>query len=161
MAAVRATTPIWQDEPYVPGAPLDGDRSCEVCVIGGGVGGIAGAWHLAGHGVRALVVEARDVASGASGRNGGFFLAGAAPMYDGMRDRWGRRRAARIYAATLAAQREMLAAADEAGAPLVVLAAQTHAERFYRRLGFLPAGQPYEVRGVPHRWMARYRPSRQ
>jgi glycine/D-amino acid oxidase-like deaminating enzyme len=61
-------------------------------------------------------VEAGQIASGATGRNGGFFLAGAAPMYDLMRDAWGRERAARIYATTLAAQGEMLAAADAAGA---------------------------------------------
>ena len=58
----------------------------------------------------------------------------------------------------LAVMRFLLAAADNAGAPLVVLAAQTHAEGFYRRLGFVPAGRPYLVRGVEHRWMGRYRP---
>ena len=57
-----------------------------------------------------------------------------------------------------AVMRFLLAAADDAGAPLVALAAQTHAERFYRRLGFLAAGSPYLVRGIEHRWMARYRP---
>lgn len=54
-----------------------------------------------------------------------------------------------------AVMRFLLDAADAAGVPRVVLAAQTHAEGFYRRLGFLPAGEPYLVRGVPHRWMAR------
>ena len=88
---MRATTPLWQEDAYTPGPPLDGDRTCEVCVVGGGIGGIATAWHLAARGIRALVVEAREVASGASGRNGGFFLAGAAPMYDAMRDRRRRR----------------------------------------------------------------------
>ena len=58
----------------------------------------------------------------------------------------------------LAVMRFLLAAADNAGAPLVVLAAQTHAEGFYRRLGFVPAGRPYLVRGVEHRWMGRHRP---
>ena len=57
-----------------------------------------------------------------------------------------------------AVMRFLLAAADDAGAPLVALAAQTHAERFYRRLGFMAAGSPYLVRGIEHRWMARYRP---
>ena len=51
--------------------------------------------------------------------------------------------------------RFLLAAADRAGAPKVVLSAQTHAEGFYRRLGFVPAGQPFLVKGIEHRWMAR------
>ncbi len=113
---MEATVPFWQDEPYTPFAPLEGDASAEVCVIGAGIGGIATAWHLGRRGIRALVLEAREVASGASGRNGGFFLAGAAPMYDRMRDRWGRDRARRIYAATLAGQEEMLRVAEGIGA---------------------------------------------
>lgn len=116
LVRVRATTPYWQDEPYVPRAPLDGDVECAVCVVGGGIGGIATAWHLAARGIRAVVVEAREVASGATGRNGGFFIAGAAPMYDEMRDRWGRERALRVYRATLDGQRAMLAVAGEVGA---------------------------------------------
>jgi len=54
-----------------------------------------------------------------------------------------------------AVMRFLLAAADEAGIGRVVLAAQLHAEAFYRRFGFLPAGRIYGVRGVRHRWMAR------
>jgi gamma-glutamylputrescine oxidase len=111
-----ATTPLWQDVPYEPRPPLDGPRTCEVCVIGAGIGGIATAWRLARRGLSVLVLERRTVASGATGRNGGFFIAGAAPMYDEMREMWGRQRAARVYGATLAAQQEMLDAADAAGA---------------------------------------------
>ena len=57
-----------------------------------------------------------------------------------------------------AVMRFLLAAADEAGEPTVVLNAQTHADRFYRRLGFVPAGRPFDVKGIEHRWMARARP---
>jgi glycine/D-amino acid oxidase-like deaminating enzyme len=111
-----ATTPLWLDEPYLPHPPLDGDRRCAVCVVGGGIGGIAAAWHLAERGIRAVLLEARTVASGASGRNGGFFIAGPAPMYDEARRRWGHERARRVYAATLEGQRAMLHAARTAGA---------------------------------------------
>ena len=52
----------------------------------------------------------------------------------------------------------LLCVADGAGSPLVGLSAQTHAERFYRRLGFVPAGRAFDVRGIEHRWMARGRP---
>ena len=51
--------------------------------------------------------------------------------------------------------RYLLHAADAGNAPAVVLAAQLHAERFYRRLGFVPNGEVYTVRGIAHRWMRR------
>jgi gamma-glutamylputrescine oxidase len=108
--------PLWLDEPYEPRPALEGALRCEVCVVGAGVGGLATAWHLTEHGVTAVVVLDRGVvAGGASGRNGGFFIAGAAPMYDRARALFGRKRARAIYAATLGAQREMLAVADAAG----------------------------------------------
>lgn len=40
--------------------------------------------------------------------------------------------------------------AEKAGTQQVVLAAQAHAESFYRRLGFTPSGPLYDVRGIPH-----------
>jgi predicted GNAT family N-acyltransferase len=54
--------------------------------------------------------------------------------------------------------RFLLAAADNAGAREVALAAQLPAEDFYRRLGFSPVGPLYDVRGIPHRRMVRLRP---
>jgi glycine/D-amino acid oxidase-like deaminating enzyme len=109
--------PLWLDEPYAPRPALDRDLDCGVCVVGAGVGGLAAAWHLTERGVRDVVVLERGVvAGGASGRNGGFFIAGAAPMYDDARRLWGRERARAIYAATLAAQEEMLAVAETVGA---------------------------------------------
>ena len=54
--------------------------------------------------------------------------------------------------------RFLLDAADDAGAREVALAAQLPAEAFYRRLGFSPVGPVYDVRGIPHRRMARLRP---
>ena len=57
-----------------------------------------------------------------------------------------------------AVMRFLVHAADAAGAPAIVLAAQTHAESIYLDLGFVPAGRTYMVRGIEHRWMARSRP---
>ena len=54
--------------------------------------------------------------------------------------------------------RFLLAAADNAGAREVALAAQLPAEDFYRRLGFSPVGPLYDVRGIPHRRMVRRAP---
>lgn len=49
----------------------------------------------------------------------------------------------------------LLDAAIREGASEVILAAQGHAESFYRRLGFFVAGPHYDVRGIDHlkmRW---------
>ena len=54
--------------------------------------------------------------------------------------------------------RFLIAAADNAGAGEVALAAQLPAEKFYRRLGFSPVGPLYDVRGIPHRRMVRRAP---
>ena len=54
--------------------------------------------------------------------------------------------------------RFLLAAADNAGAREVALAAQLPAENLYRRLGFSPVGPLYDVRGIPHRRMVRLHP---
>ena len=115
-AVVAGTIPLWQDEPYAPRPALAGDARAEVCVVGAGAGGLAAAWHLLERGLRPLVLDAGPVAGGASGRNGGFFIAGAAPLYHDAVARWGPERAARIQRATLRAQEEMLAVAAEVGA---------------------------------------------
>ena len=107
---------LWLDEPHTPRPALGGDAECEVCVIGAGIGGIALAWRLAGRGLDVCVLDAGVVAGGATGRNGGFFLAGQAPNHDEACRLWGRAAAARRYAATLAAQEEMLAVAGAIGA---------------------------------------------
>jgi glycine/D-amino acid oxidase-like deaminating enzyme len=108
--------PYWQSDRVAPRAPLSGEVSAEVAIVGGGIGGLATAWHLADRGIRSTIVEGRTVASGASGRNGGFLIAGAAPMYNDARALFGDDIARRIYAATLAAQREVYEAAGDIGA---------------------------------------------
>ena len=52
--------------------------------------------------------------AGASGRNGGFLLAGLAAFYNDARERYGAERARRLYARTLEAQEEIFALAARA-----------------------------------------------
>ena len=76
------------DEPYW----LDGERAefahrplarpPDAVVIGAGVTGCAAALRLAEAGLRVRLHEARRIASGASGRNGGFALCGGAMPFD-------------------------------------------------------------------------------
>jgi glycine/D-amino acid oxidase-like deaminating enzyme len=112
----EATTPFWLDEPYDPRPALAGDVEVEACVIGAGVGGLSCARALAERGVEVVVLERDTVAGGASGRNGGFLLAGLAAFYVDARERYGADRARELYAETLAAQEEIYALAAELGA---------------------------------------------
>ena len=112
---MSATTPFWLDEPYEPRAPLAGDVEAEVCVIGAGVGGLSCAHALAQRSVETIVIERDVAAGGASGRNGGFLLAGMAAFYVDARERYSRELARDTYARTLAAQEEIYALADELG----------------------------------------------
>jgi glycine/D-amino acid oxidase-like deaminating enzyme len=66
----------------------------DVAIIGAGITGCAAARGLAEAGLRVRVHEARRVASGASGRNGGFALAGGATRYDVARETYGAEAAA-------------------------------------------------------------------
>jgi gamma-glutamylputrescine oxidase len=102
-----STTPYWLDEPYEPRPPLAGEIEADACVIGGGVGGLSCARRLAQHGIETLLLEAGAVAGGASGRNGGFLIAGTALFHNDAREREGVARARTMYARTLAAQQEI------------------------------------------------------
>lgn len=58
--------------PLLPEFPaLEGDVSCDVCVIGAGYTGLSAALHLARGGYDTVLLEAQRVGWGASGRNGG------------------------------------------------------------------------------------------
>jgi gamma-glutamylputrescine oxidase len=89
--------PYWLDEPsdLVRSRTLAG--AVDVAVVGGGVTGLSCALTLAEYGTRVRVHEARTIASGASGRNGGFALRGAAMPYDRARERLGAERAAALW----------------------------------------------------------------
>ncbi|MBZ9967511.1 NAD(P)/FAD-dependent oxidoreductase [Mesorhizobium sp. BR1-1-2] len=50
---------------------LDGDRSCDVVIVGGGFTGLSAAAHLAKAGTNVVLIEAYRFGDGASGRNGG------------------------------------------------------------------------------------------
>ena len=90
----------WLSEPApaLVSRPLAGVADVEV--IGGGVTGISCALTLARAGKRVRLHEARAVASGASGRNGGFALRGGAMAYDSAREWLGPEQAADYWRLT-------------------------------------------------------------
>jgi glycine/D-amino acid oxidase-like deaminating enzyme len=69
---------IWlaDKEPYVEAPPLDRDVRADVAIVGGGFTGISTAYHLSKRfpDKRVVLLEARTIANGASGRNGGQML---------------------------------------------------------------------------------------
>src|ERR671931_2355364 len=75
----------------------------DVAIIGAGVTGCACALELARAGLRVRVHDAREVGGGASGRNGGFALRGAAARYDVARETYGADAARELWSRTAAA----------------------------------------------------------
>jgi gamma-glutamylputrescine oxidase len=59
-------------------APLAGSRLCDVAVVGGGLAGLSAALELAKRGNSVVLLEARQIGFGASGRNGGQAIHGLA-----------------------------------------------------------------------------------
>ncbi len=91
------TTPYWLDE-ATAALPRGGlTEHVDVGVVGAGVTGCACALALAEAGLRVRVVDARKVAEGASGRNGGFALRGTASPYDEVVAALGRERALALW----------------------------------------------------------------
>ncbi|MFT3690811.1 NAD(P)/FAD-dependent oxidoreductase [Paenirhodobacter sp.] len=67
---------LWWSVPPDPRPTLSQPEEADVAIIGGGFTGIASALFLAQAGKRAVVLEARHVGFGASGRNGGQVIPG-------------------------------------------------------------------------------------
>jgi gamma-glutamylputrescine oxidase len=106
------TTSYWLEDEALPLPPSRLPGRPEVIVIGGGVTGCSCALTLADHGVPVRLHDGREIAGGASGRNGGFALRGAATPYDVARDRLGHERARLLMELT---QRSLDRMADLAG----------------------------------------------
>ena len=107
----------WQQGwPATSYARLERDVACDVVVIGAGVTGCSAAWHLARSGARVTLLEAREVASGASGRNGGFLLAGTARRPVPLAESVGSERAVELYLLTAAGRDRLYEVAESIGA---------------------------------------------
>jgi gamma-glutamylputrescine oxidase len=92
-------TPWWlaEEPPPLPRVRVD---EADVEIVGAGVTGCSCALTLARAGMRVRVHDAREIAGGASGRNGGFALRGGALGYDKAREWMGAERAREYWRLT-------------------------------------------------------------
>ena len=82
---------------------LDSSVVCDVAIVGGGLAGLSAAIELADRGFSVVVLEAKQVGWGASGRNGGQALAGLACDQSTIEAQLGLDEARRVWAMTLEA----------------------------------------------------------
>ena len=75
------TVPFWLAEPTDPFTPAGQAGAVDVAVVGAGITGCSCALALAEAGKRVRLFDARQVAGGASGRNGGFALRGGSAPF--------------------------------------------------------------------------------
>ncbi len=100
---------------------LDGDRTCDVVIIGGGFTGLSAAAHLAKAGTNVVLIEAYRFGDGASGRNGGQLGTGHRAWAEEMEAEYGFSRAKALFDL-----------AEEAKAHLVEFAAANQIDIDYR-----------------------------
>lgn len=95
-----APTPLWGADAGDGDGPLTRDVRTGVCVVGLGAAGLSALSSLAERGIAAVGIDADGIGGGASGRNGGFLLTGAATFHHDTVARHGRDRAVAIHGAT-------------------------------------------------------------
>ncbi len=82
---------------------LQGDTHCDVAVVGGGLAGLSAAIDLRGRGFDVVLLEAREVGFGASGRNGGQAIHGLACDQETIEAQLGLDEARRVWAMSIEA----------------------------------------------------------
>ena len=88
----------------VPAYPaLEDNIIADVCVVGGGFAGLSSAIELADRGYKVVVLEAKHIGFGASGRNGGQIIAGLACEQDVIENALGFDAAKTVWGMTLEA----------------------------------------------------------
>jgi gamma-glutamylputrescine oxidase len=99
LTVVAHTAPFWSHPTEHHIGPLP--EKADIVVIGGGITGVSLLYWLKKRRLRAVLLERSHLASGASGRNAGFVLAGVADNYATAVQTYGRQRAREIWAFTL------------------------------------------------------------
>jgi len=94
MATSGSNDPVWvHTEPYSrrPHFPkLEKDLQTDVCIVGSGIAGLSTAYELVTRGLNVVMLEARDVISGESGRTSGHLSSGMDAGYVEIEKKHGR-----------------------------------------------------------------------
>jgi glycine/D-amino acid oxidase-like deaminating enzyme len=85
-----ATLPHWLREPSPAFHSLEQDLDVEILIVGGGIAGVCLAYTLGEHGAAVGLVESRDIAGAASGRNAGLLTVSPPEPYRELIALWGR-----------------------------------------------------------------------
>jgi gamma-glutamylputrescine oxidase len=85
------------DDAWDTRAPVHGQVTVDVAVLGGGIAGCSAALHLAQRGYKVALLEARRVGYGASGRSGGQTIFGLAVSQQKLEREMGREDARRLF----------------------------------------------------------------
>jgi gamma-glutamylputrescine oxidase len=131
---------------------LDGDRTCDVVVVGGGFTGLSAAAHLAKAGTSVTLIEAHRFGDGASGRNGGQLGTGQRGSLDELEAAYGWTRAKALFDLAEEAKAHLLEFAETNGIDIDFIPGQmsvAHKKRYvddYRRY----ADYMQEKAGYPH-----------
>lgn len=107
------TDPLWIDPADSHYPDLRGTVEADVAIVGGGLSGVGAAYALRDSGAEVVLIEARTIASGASGRNAGFILAGPAMPFGQVCELLGLEEACRVWRLTLDNNRLMADLVDE------------------------------------------------
>jgi len=81
LSTKATTTSLWLDQEHSARPPLTENITTDIAIIGGGISGVSTALALAERGYSPVVLEQHHLASGASGRNAGFLIAGSVEYY--------------------------------------------------------------------------------
>lgn len=94
------------------------DDACNIVVVGAGLVGAAVAAHIAGEGFDTAVLEAQEVAGGATGRSAGMVLTGLPGHYKWAISAYGRPKARDIWGLTVEGRERLIEAAKRMGVPV-------------------------------------------